>query len=138
MLDLKDPDQAFTDFGAISVNSDIIKVIPLINRSSKAIKFKVEPANKEKFNKSALTISPDEKTDIVLKPKESLPIEIRFRPKTRLPNFEHEINLAIEGMEDKRKILTLLGAAHGIELKIMDEQIAFGSVVKDSRLTKVL
>jgi hydrocephalus-inducing protein len=136
LLDLKDPDQAFTDFGAISVNSDIIKVIPLINRSSKAIKFKVEPANKEKFNKSALTISPDEKTDIVLKPKESLPIEIRS--KTRLPNFEHEINLAIEGMEDKRKILTLLGAAHGIELKIMDEQIAFGSVVKDSRLTKVL
>ena len=41
-------------------------------------------------------------------------------------------------MEDKRKILTLTGAAHGIELKIMDEQIAFGSVVKDSRLTKNL
>ena len=138
LLDLKDPDQAFTDIGAVSVNSDIIKVIPIMNRSAKVIKFRVEPANKEKFNKCALTISPDEKTDIILKPKESIPMEIRFRPKTRLSNFEHEINLKIEGMEEKRKIVSLLGAAHGIELKIMDEQIAFGSVVKDSRMTKNL
>ena len=138
LLDLKDPDQAYTDIGAVSVNSDVTKVIPIINRSAKAIKFRVEPANKDNFNKCALTISPDEKTDIILKPKEQLPLEIRFRPKTRLQHFEHEINLAIEGMEDKRKILSLLGAAHGIELKIMDEQIAFGSVVKDSRLTKNL
>jgi hydrocephalus-inducing protein len=28
--------------------------------------------------------------------------------------------------------------AHGIELKIMDEILAFGNVVKDSRLTKTL
>ena len=70
LLDLKDPDQAFSDIGAVSVNSDITKIIPLINRSSKAIKFRVEPSNKDKFNKSALTISPDEKTDIILKPKE--------------------------------------------------------------------
>ena len=41
-------------------------------------------------------------------------------------------------MEERRKVVSLLGAAHGIELKIMDEQIAFGSVVKDSRLTKNL
>jgi hydrocephalus-inducing protein len=118
---LKDPDQAFTDIGAVSVNSDVTKIIPIMNRSAKAIKFRVEPANKDKFNKCALTISPDEKTDIILKPKESIPMEIRFRPKTRLANFEHEIYLKIEGMEEKRKILSLLGAAHGIELKIMDE-----------------
>lgn len=67
-----------------------------------------------------------------------MPIEIRFKPKTRLQNFEHEINLVIEGMEEKRKLMSLLGAAHGIEIKIMEEQMAFGSVVKDSMLTKTL
>jgi len=84
LLDLKDPDQMYTDFGAVSVNADVTKVIPLINRSAKAIKFRVEPGNKEKFAKSFLSLSHDDKTDIVLKPKEQLPLEIRFRPKQRL------------------------------------------------------
>lgn len=153
LLDLKDPDQMYTDFGAVSVNSDVTKIIPIINRSAKAIKFKVELArcihvsyaptsldsnNKDKFAKSYLSITPDDKTEITLKPKEQLPLEVRFKPKARLGNFDQEVLLQIEGMEEKRKILNLLGAAHGIELKIMDEQIAFGSVVKDSRLTKTL
>lgn len=84
LLDLKDPDQMYTDFGAVSVNADVTKVIPLINRSAKAIKFRVEPGNKEKFAKSFLSLTPDDKTDIVLKPKEQFPIEVRFRPKQRL------------------------------------------------------
>lgn len=138
LLDLKDPDQMYTDFGAVSVNADVTKVIPLVNKSAKAIKFRVEPADKMKFTKSFMSISPDDKSDITLKPKETLPIEVRFRPKNRLGHFDHEINLAIEGMDEKRKIISLMGAAHGIELKLMDEQIAFGSVVKDSRLTKSL
>lgn len=121
LLDLKDPDQMFTDFGAVSVNADVTKVVPLINRSAKAIKFKLIPANKEKFAKSFMTITPDEKTEITLKPKEQLPIEVRFKPKTRLQNTEHEINLAIEGMEESRKLMSISGAAHGIEIKIMEE-----------------
>lgn len=79
------------------------------------------PANKEKFAKSFMTITPDEKTEITLKPKEQLPIEVRFKPKTRLQNIEHEINLAIEGMEENRKLMSISGAAHGIEIKIMEE-----------------
>lgn len=70
LLDLKDPDQMYTDFGAVSVNADVTKVVPLINRSAKSIKFKLEPANKEKFAKSFMQIMPDEKTEITLKPKE--------------------------------------------------------------------
>jgi hydrocephalus-inducing protein len=128
----------YTDFGAVSVNADVKKVIPLINRSAKAVKFKVEPSNKEKFAKCFLSITPDDKQEITLKPKETLPLEIKFKPKTRLGNFDHDILLSIEGMDEKKKVLSLLGAAHGIELKLMDEQVAFGSVVKDSRLTKSL
>lgn len=46
--------------------------------------------------------------------------------------------IEIEGVEEAKKLFTLRGVAHGIELKIMDEVISFGQVVKDSRLTKSL
>jgi len=73
-----------------------------------------------------------------LKPKESIPIEVRFRPKTRLPPFEHELMLKIEGIDEPRKLMSVAGVAHGVELKLMDEVAAFGNVVIGSRLTKYI
>ncbi len=73
-----------------------------------------------------------------MKPKESYPVEVRFRPKTRLPPFEHDIMLKIQGIDEPRKFLTVAGVAHGIELKLMDEVAAFGNVVVGSRLTKYI
>lgn len=73
-----------------------------------------------------------------MKPKESIPIEVRFRPKTRLPPFEHELMLKIEGIDEPRKLMSVAGVAHGVELKLMDEVAAFGNVVVGSRLTKYI
>ena len=113
------------------------RTVPVINRSAKAVRFRVEPKNAESFAKSALSLKPSG-TEVVLKPKEVLPLEVRFKPKTRMPDFEHDIMIDVEGVEEKRKLLAVKGVAHGIELKIMDEILAFGNVVKDSRLTKTL
>lgn len=121
----------------MSVGGSSVRKVPIINRSTKSVKFRIKPANEEDFNKSFLQISP-EYGDIILKPKEQLPIEIKFKPKQRLPNFEQDILIEIDGVEDPKKLFTLLGVAHGIELKIMDEVLSFGQVVKDSRLTKSL
>lgn len=74
---------------------------------------------------------------MALKPRESVPIEIRYNPKNRMPNFNLEVLLNIKDNESKQ-LLQLHGVSHGIELKLMDEVIAFGSVVKNSRLTKIL
>ena len=46
--------------------------------------------------------------------------------------------ILIDGIEDPKKLFTLRGVAHGIELKIMDEVLSFGQVVKDSQLSKTL
>jgi len=62
---------------------------------------------------------------------------VRFNPKVRLPNFQLEVLLSVEPNEP-RKLLSLHGVSHGIELKLMDEVVAFGSVVRGSRLTKTL
>ncbi len=135
---MKDADQAFTNLGVVSVGQEVSKLVPLVNRSLKTVKFKVVPRDKKAFSASSLSIHPETVQDIVLKPKESYPVEIRFRPKTRLPPFEQEIMLQIEGIEEPRKFITVAGVAHGIELKLMDEVAAFGNVVVGSRLTKYI
>ena len=45
-LDLKDPDQAFLDFGILSVGGDVTKTVPLINRSKKPVTFRLLPSDK--------------------------------------------------------------------------------------------
>jgi hydrocephalus-inducing protein len=121
----------------VSVGGTATRIIPIINRSAKSVKFTISPQNIDSFKKAFLTITPEAK-EIILKPKETLPIEIKFKPKVRLPDFEHNIMIQIDGIEDPRKLFKIMGVAHGIELKIMDEVISFGQVVKDSRLTKTL
>jgi hydrocephalus-inducing protein len=74
---------------------------------------------------------------LTLKPKEIVAIEVRYNPKNRMPNFNLDILLNIKDNEAKQ-LLQVLGVSHGIELKLMDEVLAFGSVVKGSRLTKYL
>jgi len=153
-LDLKDPDHATTDLGTVSVGGHASRTVPIINRSSKSVKFRITAENQEAFDKAFLTMSPDDRVVVTknkdgeekrvqpemhtLRPKETFPIEIKFRPKVRLPNFEQGIMIEIEGLDQPKKLFTLRGVAHGIELKIMDEVISFGQVVKDSRLTKSL
>jgi hydrocephalus-inducing protein len=132
---LKDPDQAFIDFGIITVGGDATKTLPLINRSKKPVTFKLKPSDVNSFQKCGISFTPD--GDITLKPREVLPVEVRFNPKTRLPNFNLDILLEVPPNEP-RKLISLHGVSHGIELKLMDEVVAFGSVVKGSRLTKTL
>lgn len=54
-----------------------------------------------------------------------------------MPNFNIDIMLNIKGNEF-RQLLNVKGVSHGIELKLMDEVLSFGSVVKGSRLSKIL
>jgi len=134
-LELKDPDQAFLDFGIVTVGGDITKTVPIVNKSKKPVTFKLTPSDKAKFDKCNVAFAPD--GEITLKPREVLPLEVRFNPKSRLPNFNLDIMMVVEPNEP-RKLMSLHGVSHGIELKLMDEVVAFGSVVKGSRLTKML
>lgn len=115
-----------------------MRLAPIINRSSKQVKFRIFPENVEQFANCALTLKPGDKDELCLKPKEQLPLEFKFRPRQRLPDFDQDIMIQVEGEEEPRKLCSVMGTAHGIELKIMDEVLDFGSVVKDSRLTKTL
>lgn len=134
-IELVDPDQHIVDFGVASKGVELSKVVNLINKSRKPITFSLTSNNPEDLKKNCLTISPVD--EIVLKSKKVLPIEVKFKPKGRMPDFSHDILLDIKGNET-RKLFTVKGVTHGIELKLMEEVVGFGSVVKGSRLTKQL
>lgn len=123
------------DFGIVSVGGDVTKIIPLINKSKKPVTFSLTPGDEEMFKKCAINFTPDK--ELTLKPREVIPVEIRYNPKTRMPQFHLELNLQLKDNEAKQ-IMQIKGVSHGIELKLMDEIMAFGNVVKGSRLTKIL
>ena len=134
-LELEDPDKHIVDFGIASKGTDVTKTVNLVNKSKKPITFSLTTANPEDLSKNALTLTPSE--EVTLKPKKVLPIEVRFKPLNRMPDFTHDILVDIKGNET-RKLFTTKGVSHGIELKLMEEVVGFGSVVKGSRLTKQL
>lgn len=114
---------------------DVTKTIPLINKSKKPVSFKLAASDDDQFKKCCVSFNPDK--EMTLKPREQIPIEVRYNPKNRMPNFNLAIMVDIKGNEF-RQLLNVQGVSHGIELKLMDEVLAFGSVVKGSRLTKIL
>jgi hypothetical protein len=57
-LDLKDPDQVETSLGVVSVGSEVSKVVPVVNRSLKTVKFRVIPKDKKGFEASSVSFEP--------------------------------------------------------------------------------
>jgi len=137
VLELTRPEDQFVDFGVVKVGGDQTRSIVLINKSKKGATFKIFPDTEEEFEKSCLNMSIGSQAERTLKPGESLPIEIRFAPTLRMPAFKHDIMLQIKDNET-RKLCTVTGVSHGIEVKFIEDTVDFGSVVKGSRLTKLV
>ena len=92
-LGLKDPEQQLLDLGIVPVGGSAVKTAPIINRSAKLVKFSICPENPEQFENFALSMKPNatKSKELVLKPKEQLPLEFKFRPKQRIPDFSQNI-----------------------------------------------
>ena len=82
------------DFGIVSVGGDVTKTVPLINRSKKPVTFKLRPSDVAQFQKCNVSFAPD--GEVTLKPREVMPVEVRFNPKARLPNFNLDIQLVVD------------------------------------------
>ena len=135
IIELVRPEDQYIDFGIIGVDNDITKSATLINKSKKPITFRLYTDNEAEFSKNFLSLSPDK--ELTLRPKEKKVIEINYHPEKRMPAFKHDIMLEIKDNE-ARRLITITGVSHGIELKLMEDVIGFGNVVQASRLTKQL
>ena len=135
IIDLARPEEQFIDFGIVGVGGDVTKTATLVNKSRKVVNLSLYPDNKEDFTKNNLTLTPER--ELSIRSKEQIPIEIRYNPKSRMPAFKHDIMLLVKDNE-ARRLISLGGVSHGIELKLMEETMDFGDVVKNSRYTRQL
>jgi len=129
-LELASRDEENVNFGVCREGGDITKTVHLTNKSKKSVTFVLEDGSgMDELKRNCVSFSPTD--EVVVKPKEALPIELRFNPTTRLHPFLIDLLMRFSNGE-KRKLLSVQGACHGIELKLMEEVVKFGSVVKGS------
>ena len=133
-LELGAREQETIDFGVSRVGVEKTRTVQLINKSKRSINLTlVDGSGLDELKKHAVFFSPD--SEVVLKPKQSLPIEICFKPKERLHPFTEQILTKFSNGETK-KLLSISGACHGIELKLMEEVVSFGNVIIGSNQSK--
>lgn len=137
VLELTRVEDQFLDFGVVKVGGESTRTATLVNKSKMPVTFKIFPEEDAEFKKCCLSLSLDTEQEISLKPNENLPIEITYQPTLRMPAFKHDITIHIKDSE-KRRLTTVTGVSHGIEVKFIEDTLGFGSVVKGSRLTKQL
>lgn len=97
----------------------------LTNKSKRPVRLTLIDHENE-LSRHAVTFKPS--NEFLVRPKELVPIELKFRPQTRLPEFMGEIQMKFTNGE-LRKLLNASGVSHGIEIKLMEEIVSFGGVV---------
>lgn len=53
-----------------------------------------------------------------------------------MSNFKSEIFYEICENKEKKKLMNVAACAHGIEMKLMEDTVGFGTVVINSKITK--
>jgi len=135
-LELGSRDQEIVDFGVSRAGVEKTKTVQLLNKSKRSVNFSlIDGSGLDSLKKHSVTYTPD--NEVILKPKQTLPIEIGFKPKERLHPFTDDLLVKFDNGET-RKLLTISGACHGIELKLMEEVVSFGVVIQGSHQSKAI
>eukprot|EP00743_Colponemidia_sp_Colp-15_P000860 GILK01000949.1.p1 GENE.GILK01000949.1~~GILK01000949.1.p1 ORF type:complete len:1078 (+),score=227.51 GILK01000949.1:666-3899(+) len=130
-LELVNPEQQAVDFGILKVGHDSRRNVKVVNKSKREVSFNIVD-NDNMLEKHGVSFSP--LGTVTLRPKESTSIDLRFQPLIRVPAFKADLNIQV-GSELKR-LLVCSGACHGLEMKLLEDSIGFGTVVQNSRSTK--
>jgi hypothetical protein len=125
-VELVDEGQNNLNFGAVRVKHNATISVSIVNRSKRPAVVDLSRSIKS-LAAHNITYSPN-KEDVQLKPKEILPVQFSFEPKSRLGQFSEEFLVAVEGMV--QPLLFVNGSGHGIEFKLESDILAFGSVVQ--------
>ena len=73
---------------------------------------------------------------MTIAPRERRQIEISYRPTKRQHQFNINLNYKIVENQEIRRFCAVTGSCHGIDLKYVQDQINFGPVTVNSKLTK--
>ncbi|RYG69380.1 hypothetical protein EON64_02860, partial [archaeon] len=135
-LELVNGSQRRTAFGLVNVNSTASRSVLIVNKSKKALPIQLLEGGEYSTSLSERSVSFVPNTEVVLAPKETLPIKIDFKPTRRVSQFNEDLIVSYAGI--KRTLVTLSGKAQGYEVALDTDSIPFGMVVLDSQKIKKL
>jgi hydrocephalus-inducing protein len=136
-LELVNASQRRLPFGNVNVGSEVRKVVPIINKSKKALPIQIvedSQFGEGAFDDKCITVFP--RNEVVIAPRESLNLQVSFAPNRRIPNFSEDIVVRYAGV--MRKLVTLSGKGQGMEVSLDTDSLPFGNVVVDSAKVKKL
>ena len=108
------------------------KSVKIVNRSKTAVSFSLEECLANLRTRGVNL--PMTHGDVYLRAAESTVLQLNFRPSMRLRPFTEDVAVRLAGVS--HTLLQVSGACLGVEAKLANEQIAFGPVVRGSRLVK--
>ena len=135
-VELVNGSQRRINLGTVSVNGEVVKTVPLINRASKAIVVQLIEEGSSLGALALKYVSFAPMQEILLPPRSSTNIILNFAPHKRVPLFNEELSLRCAGVT--RKFLTISGRAQGLEVCLETDSLPFGSVVEGSLKVKRL
>jgi hydrocephalus-inducing protein len=123
------------NFGNLQLGHTISKMVKIINRSKRKVPIQIqEDFGEKEHSLEALGVSIFPQNEIVLKPKESLDLQLKLSATHRTPQFQKDISLVAPG--SKKKLLTLSGSCQGMDVQLETDLISFGTVCMGSHLTR--
>lgn len=125
------------DFGSLQIGQNVSRVVKLTNKSKRSSMFQLVDRKCDRgyaLNLNCVHFSPSH--EVQIKPRETVPIEIRFTPLNRIRPFKEELRILSEGTESK--LLVVSGACHGMEVELEADTLPFGPVCFGSQLIRKL
>ncbi len=123
------------NFGALRIEQTVYKTLKLTNKSKMATPLHLGSSNcLSALNSIGITIS--NWRDVVLKPKSSVLIELKFQPHRRISAFSEDI--CYEFFGNSRPLFIVSGSCQGTEVKLENDTLPFGAVVQKSLTTRKL
>jgi len=136
-LELVNASQRRVPFGIVNVGSEVRKVIPIINRSKKALPVQIVEETEfgsSSFEGKCISIFP--RSEFIVAPRESVNLQVSFAPNSRIGNFSEDVLVKYAGVT--RKLITLSGKGQGVEVELDTDSLPFGNVVINSSQVKTL
>jgi hydrocephalus-inducing protein len=155
-LELASPAQQNVQFGNLRLGSTATRAVRLVNSSRRTVRMSLklggalsvsggaevseESASAAPLTENSLGISfaphPTAASLLELRPNQSVEMNIRFAPRSRLAAFVEDVSFECEGMV--RSLLRLSGACHGVGLAFESDNVPFGSAVLHSSVARRL
>ncbi|RHY53725.1 hypothetical protein DYB38_002829 [Aphanomyces astaci] len=119
--------QQLVNFGTLQIGQSQSRFVKLLNRAKRKTTVElISPPN--------MDISLFPQHEIVLKPRETVDVELRFAPSRRIPAFQEELAMEVAGT--RKKLVVLTGWGQGMDVQLETETLGFGSVVFGSQLIR--